>query len=219
DLSIPKTWLKSCQSLHTENCCKPRASLTTLRFIDCMTRCIVSAGRQEYVTLSYTWGKLLERDYSKTADSKAFATRLPERLPQTIEHSIEVTKELRFRYLWVDRYCINQNDPEDVHTQICQMDLIFSNSALTIVAAAGTNPTYGLPGINHHSRISHASISVKVGRHVFVSKPRNPRWYINKSAWMSRGWTYQEALLSNRRLIFTEQQLYFECRRASCKES
>lgn len=31
------------------------------------------------------------------------------------------------------------------------------------------------------------------------------------SEWMTRGWTYQEALLPRRRLIFTDQQVYFEC--------
>jgi hypothetical protein len=33
---------------------------------------------------------------------------------------------------------------------------------------------------------------------------------IDASRWSKRGWTFQEALLSKRRLYFTEQQVYFE---------
>ena len=36
---------------------------------------------------------------------------------------------------------------------------------------------------------------------------------------MSRGWTYQEGLLSKRRIFFTEEQVYFECDASHCFES
>ncbi|KAG1750039.1 heterokaryon incompatibility protein-domain-containing protein [Suillus paluster] len=36
---------------------------------------------------------------------------------------------------------------------------------------------------------------------------------LNLSAWSTRGWTYQELMLSRRRIYFTGQQVYFECRR------
>ncbi|KAH3995743.1 hypothetical protein HBI56_146050 [Parastagonospora nodorum] len=35
----------------------------------------------------------------------------------------------------------------------------------------------------------------------------------------TRGWTFQEAALNRRRLVFTEDQLYFECRTMNCSES
>jgi len=36
---------------------------------------------------------------------------------------------------------------------------------------------------------------------------------------MERGWTYQEGLLSHRRLVFITQQVYFQCRAMHCLES
>jgi hypothetical protein len=39
--------------------------------------------------------------------------QLPTKLPRTIEDAITVTQKLDFRYLWVDRYCINQQPDEE----------------------------------------------------------------------------------------------------------
>jgi hypothetical protein len=39
----------------------------------------------------------------------------------------------------------------------------------------------------------------------------HPRQEIESSKWSTRGWTYQEVLLSSRRLVFTDSQVYFQC--------
>ncbi|EJT81070.1 hypothetical protein GGTG_01057 [Gaeumannomyces tritici R3-111a-1] len=43
---------------------------------------------------------------------------------------------------------------------------------------------------------------------------RGPESVIQGSTWSSRGWTYQERLLSTRCLIFAEGKVYFQCRRS-----
>jgi len=68
--------------------------------------------------------------------------------PKLIKDSIEVTLALGFQYLWVDRYCINKTEKQ---WQIEQMDVIYSKSQLTIIAAV---PGNGLPGINGTPRTS-----------------------------------------------------------------
>ncbi|KAF2741726.1 hypothetical protein M011DRAFT_514204, partial [Sporormia fimetaria CBS 119925] len=52
----------------------------------------------------------------------------------------------------------------------------------------------------------------------FVSIP-HPRHEIEGSRWAERGWTYQEVMLSRRRLIFTDTQVYFQCAVMSCMET
>ena len=42
---------------------------------------------------------------------------------------------------------------------------------------------------------------------------------LRESNWMTRGWTFQEGILSNRRLIFAREQVYFICNHMSCSES
>ncbi|KAK4034664.1 heterokaryon incompatibility protein-domain-containing protein [Parachaetomium inaequale] len=42
---------------------------------------------------------------------------------------------------------------------------------------------------------------------------------IRHSVWATRGWTYQEGVLSNRRLVFTPDQLYWECNAVALHES
>ncbi|CZR69955.1 uncharacterized protein PAC_19856 [Phialocephala subalpina] len=57
------------------------------------------------------------------------------------------------------------------------------------------------------------------GKTVLVSTMQEPRMTIRKSQWATRGWTYQEGVLSNRCLVFTGEQMYWECRGMAVNES
>jgi hypothetical protein len=48
--------------------------------------------------------------------------------------------------------CIDQNDKRQKHTKIAQMGHIYTAAQITIFAAAGFDPEYGLPGIAPGSR-------------------------------------------------------------------
>jgi hypothetical protein len=96
------------------------------------------------------------------------------------------------------------------------MDLIYSCAYLTIIAAAGTTPNYGLPGVRNKYRQTQPHGIVQ--GHMLVSTLPDPRLTIRYSKWFQRGWTYQEGLLSPRRLIFTDWQVYFECSGMYCCE-
>ena len=209
DYGIILDWLKYCHSHHTQNCVvDEQKPVKYLRLIDCRTRKIMLAGDQPYVTLSYVWGKA--RDSSRHYDT------LPDGLPVTIEDSIKVAMALGYQYIWIDRYCIDQNRPTEVQHQVGLMDLIYSNSELTIIAAAGEDPFYGLPGVSNRTRvIQHAG---QVGNGLLLSKMNDPTIAISSSVWNTRGWTYQEGLLARRRLVFTDHQTYFECHSMYCSE-
>jgi hypothetical protein len=175
---------------------------SSLLVIDCQSRELVQIPPgTEYVTLSYVWGAggaVLESD-------RAAGTSLT-KLPLTVEDSLLVCLKLDYRYLWVDRYCIPQTESTERHRLIQKMDEIYANSALTIVACAGTNPQYGLPGV---TRLRRGPPGILVEGPWYLQALPMPA-DIHRSMWASRGWTYQEALLSQRKLYFTDFQLYFE---------
>lgn len=138
----------------------------------------------------------MERD----SDFSVEGVRLPRNLPRGIENAMEATTEMGFRYLWIDRYCIRQDDDSAAkHAQIQNMNLVYGSSALTIIAAAGLDPSYGLPGIGSTARDEQQS--VRIGNRTVVVINNDVKEQIRASKWDSRAWTYQEAYLSKRRLV------------------
>ncbi|EEU36271.1 uncharacterized protein NECHADRAFT_87161 [Fusarium vanettenii 77-13-4] len=214
DFGLVRSWLQYCEAQHGRTCTSVRDveglnSISSLKFIDCETNTIVHANGMPYVALSYQWG-------SETSNQVPFVTSLPDGMPKTIKDAISATRAMGFRYLWVDRYCINQSCGEEVAEQVQKMDVIYNHAELTIIAAAGQNAECGLPGISPRSVLQP---SARIGRHHLVSAMADPRSVIESSAWNQRGWTYQEGLLSRRRLVFTPSQVYFECCGMYCCEA
>ncbi|KAI0169145.1 heterokaryon incompatibility protein-domain-containing protein [Hypoxylon sp. FL1284] len=196
-----KTWLWQCRIDHRDICPDEQESnsferpvLQRLRVIDCRTKQVVLKPLSGiYVALSYVWGRTSE-------DSE---------YPRVVEDSLILCLALGYQYLWVDRYCINQNDVKDKHEQIAAMDLIYGCADLVIIAAAGDGAHCGLPGVAGEAR--------KPQRHIQIGSVRlietfDTRRKLRETVWWTRGWTFQEGLLARRKLIFTEQEVYFQCR-------
>ncbi|RYP62334.1 hypothetical protein DL771_009773 [Monosporascus sp. 5C6A] len=95
------------------------------------------------------------------------------------------------------------------------MDQIYNDATVTIIAAAGADAEFGLPGVSHVSR--RGQMSVDIGERRFLVFPDSTEevWHSISS---KRAWTYQEGLLSRRRLLFTESQVYFQCMKMHCWE-
>lgn len=229
DYGFIAKWLDDCLKGHGDQCFNNRLDIGLvpgLQFIDCIARRIIPASEavdKLYLTLSYVWGTPSGSTSGSVEENDSVST-LPIRLPRVIEDSIRVVKELGFRYLWVDRYCIPQADSRAKHTQIQLMGTIYAHSAITIVAAAGEDAEYGLPGVdarvrNPQLRIDLGSVygNLRLSRSLMVYDL--PWDDIRSSFWNTRGWTYQEALLSKRRLVFTDNQVFFQCQDMLCEES
>ncbi|KAN0099232.1 HET domain containing protein, partial [Hyaloscypha variabilis] len=213
DFETVKSWISLCQNKHTKICSVEDPSFVPgLKLIDCITSDIILAEDKPYVALSYVWG--LGSEVSENLN------KLPELLPNTIRDAIFVAKELGYRYLWVDRYCIDQSNEEEKACQCGKMDLIYQNAELTIIAAVGEDPNYGLPGVSLRKRKpQHWTTCSKIGKQFLISTSSCSKAVVVGTTWNTRAWTYQEALLSRRRLVFTEEQMYFECYGMHCCES
>lgn len=239
DAALVRQWLGYCRDHHRGPCVAGTDLVRGLHLIDCRARSIVAAPTNAaYVALSYCWGAPeLSRgrawwlwDWTGYASSPDSASddgsddhvgddinfSLPPVVPSVISDAMEVAVSLGFSYLWVDRYCIDQKSAAK-HDQISQMDRIYQGAELTIFATAGDDPSYGLPGVS--SRAKRQQHSCSVGDLDIIHTMPHPHRAIEASAWSTRAWTFQEGILSRRRLVFTDDQVYFECEGMNCYES
>jgi len=217
DFALVASWLQFCVSHHTKLCQPNAASLASLpgfRVVDCQSRKVILwatlAPSTEFTALSYVWGSVKD-------DCALVNSCLPAKVPLLIDDAIHVTQKLGYQHLWIDRYCIPQDSDSDKHAQIQKMNLIYGSAAVTIIAAAGDDPTYGLPGVSLRSRRKQEE--VQVGNRTLVSLNLDIPGQVMASKWFTRGWTFQEAYLSTRRLVFTDHMIYFHCRAMHCPEA
>lgn len=172
------------------------------RVIDCHDRKIVAVQAPcDYFTLSYVWGPTATQDPSPTGDT------LPAHLPKTVEDAMTVVREVGFRYLWVDRYCLDQTNKAEFQAQLNQMADIYRHGFACIIGAAGEDADYGLPGISTRARTSRPV--VKLGDYTLWQSVPYQSKLVSASKWATRAWTYQEGVFASDWFAFTDEQVYF----------
>lgn len=239
DTRLFKKWKDTCAAYHDGDLCDAEyggGPLDLIRLIDTRLDCLVeltadeiTGGRIKWVALSYVWGKkrfpTLKKDNlnSWTKPGALTAASVPD-IPDTICDAISVARNMGEQYLWVDSLCIIQDSPEDKQKFIQRMDAIYYLASLTIVNTAGKDAYHGLPGMRPSSR-RRVQTSFRLGGVELVQTldpPGNGQdlGYLGGCVWTTRGWTFQEGLLSRRLLIFTEEQAYWQCSTATwCEDS
>lgn len=216
DWDILRVWLDFCSANHST--CRQRKSssvkMNGLRVIDCETLEIVELARHDsqYATLSYVWGHPQAR---VLPGSRCIS---PGDTPQLIMDVIKATQLLGIRYLWIDRFCIRDDDKEEKHALIRNMGYIYANSCLTIITSCSDDPSQGITGFGGNVRPESWDPEVLIGDQHLTSPSIRVKQEVEGSLWNSRGWTYQEALLAPRRLVFTQSQVYFQCYEMHCFE-
>jgi len=213
DSRLVREWLNHCDDVHGHNCGPPRRGVNgfslRLRVIDLESWCIVSASPTcDYVALSYVWGST---EQQRLNEENFRAWTLPGApasvsFPRTIRHAMNVCRELRLRYIWIDSLCIVQSSESDRIHQINNMHHIYSQAYLTIVVASGTDCDDGIPSIGPR-KIPQKIVEIG-GRKIATARWITKSDLLN-STWNSRAWTLQEYALSHRHLIFLPYQVAF----------
>ncbi|KAF2807578.1 HET-domain-containing protein [Mytilinidion resinicola] len=210
--------LMHCSLNHRVSCSLSRQDIDRgipfLSLIDCRNRTIVTPNLMpmpRFTALSYVWGSSgsgpsQPRDYTQLGNAD-----------QVIKDAISATLRLGYDYLWVDRYCITQEGNEHKHEQIQNMHRVYRQAEVTLIAAAGKDSHHGLPSVSLTPRAPQPC--ARINGAVYVSTLRPPPELIDKSVWATRGWAYQEAILLRRRLYFTDEQVYFDCKAMACREA
>lgn len=222
DINLLKRWIHTCENEHGETCEKVwwRSAKEVLpksaRVVDVARMVIVPAPLScRYVALSYVWGGPGEGYWTTKANLKQRSTSGgldASMMPGTISDTIQLVRQLGERYLWIDALCIVQDDPKDKEEQIGKMELIYGSSTFTVIAVGCTSARDPLPGVRSGTRDPKQQIVKIQGLHLAVPLAV-PNEALASSVWNERGWTYQEVMLSRRRIFFTAQQVHFECRK------
>lgn len=182
-----KSWLQKCLSSHEIRCGKSVTKAANMRLIDCATMAIVEAAESaRWIALSYVWGDRLESTTSSASTTLPVGAHLPSTTPRTVEDAVVVTRRLGYRYLWVDEYCIDQQDKQKQHIQISQMDEVYRGADLTIVAAAGEGKDRGLPGVNRTKR--RRLDVVKLRGVTLISNALAAAGHVWDARWFTRAW-------------------------------
>ncbi|CZR50189.1 uncharacterized protein PAC_00061 [Phialocephala subalpina] len=222
DFRSVKAWIQECSTLHP-SCCASAANISgTIHVIDCLSRSILPLPADaEYLALSYVWGPQPIAS-SKSSDDSGLTklTEVPANVPRTITDAMAATLALDYRYLWCDRYCIDQDDPVTKAIQLSLMDKIYEAAKITLVAASGVDDSFGLPGAGTHPLISRdLQPQAWIGSHRVVPVGPGIQATVKQSKWATRAWTFQEARLSTRCLIFSPRQLQYLCKTTSRYEA
>ncbi|PSN60090.1 HET-domain-containing protein [Corynespora cassiicola Philippines] len=232
NLNQVMTWINSCQEDHAP--CKQICDYLPPRLLDLQSlgpdivRLVDSEKLQEslsgpprYACLSHCWGKTRSKYLTCRDRLEENKKSIPvDLLPRTFKDAIAIAKALSINYLWIDSLCIIQDDKGDWEKYVSEMAKIYRSSFITLAAGASADDDGGFfreaeseyvdvhtfelnfqdTVYEFHLRHAIRHIDAKDER---ISKDRLPL--------MTRGWTLQERLLSNRYLLFGAQEVMWEC--------
>ena len=175
-----------------------------------------------YFALSHCWGGAtdiltLQRDNIDEL-SKSISVA---KLPKSFQHAIKVVALLGGQYLWIDSLCIIQDCPTDWTRESTAMGSIYENALCNISAHAAENSHDGCYTIRDPLRFSPCKILSTSNLNLYAAIPRSgvTEYAVLKvSRLSSRGWTFQETLLSARILHFGQSGIYWSCREGYATE-
>ncbi|KAF2631249.1 HET-domain-containing protein [Macroventuria anomochaeta] len=222
DWKTIRSWIRRCEIQHSQ--CSSAALNSSrmalpkgFQLVDVLHRRVIQpeVERCRYVALSYTWGKDPDESGHKASMStirelRAKGGLCAARMPITIEDAIQACFGLGERYIWVDRLRIVQDNFEEKEEQIAGMTAIFARAVFTVIIAHGNGMNDELPGIGKLRDYPTAverfnDLQIRTCLPTFESA-------VTTSVWATRGWTYQEKLLCERKLYITSSQVFWMCR-------
>jgi hypothetical protein len=190
--------------------------------------------RDRFVALSYCWGETAGVIQTTRATISKWEEGIPySSLPILFQDTIQLTRALGIRYLWIDCLCIIQDDLSDWERESANMAKVYSNSYITIAATASVSPHTGLfvqrwtsPAANSKLKepisIQHVSIShddKEIFFRPYLHLAHDRFWNVNNAGdhaveapLLTRAWAFQERLLSPFTIHFHVEELVWECR-------
>ena len=224
DISGARRCKDRCISSHGQECIDPLrvGNASPEWLIDTQTDTLVPGNSASaFVAISYRWG--VGKYLGTTVDNLKHhqehgSLRRPgvsSKLAPIVRRAMQLVQAMGERYLWADTLCIVDGDEHLKARELKRMGEIYASAVFTIVVADGDAETglHGIQGI---------SPSRELKQHLI---PFNDEQLIVTDAHLgmnteydNRGWTFQEFMLSKRRLIFRKSKLFWMCHREQAAE-
>ncbi|KAL3589558.1 hypothetical protein FPOAC2_11727 [Fusarium poae] len=220
DLSVLNTWKDTCISSHGTSCQNPFKIWHTRPawLVDVERKCLVPGNVEgNYIALSYAYGdhsgRLIDSNVLQAlqVQNALESPSLSEHMSPIIRNAMFLTAAVGERYLWVDALCITHEDRESTTQQLNLMGAIYANAIVTIMSVDGDSLT-GLAGIKGISAARQLEQDIiPFGDQKLI---RIDYFNLQSEHWLpyyERGWVYQEIRLSNRKIVFQEEQIHWMC--------
>ncbi|KUI60713.1 hypothetical protein VP1G_07895 [Cytospora mali] len=127
-----------------------------------------------------------------------------------------MTRQLGFRYVWIDSLCIIQGSKEDWDNEAPMMNKVYRNAFLTLGAMASPHGYGGLFRSRDPEMTSLCQFKLRTedAGDIECLMVISDFWEreVRHAPLSQRAWVVQERILAPRSLYFGESQLYWECR-------
>ncbi|KAF7867040.1 uncharacterized protein EAF02_009826 [Botrytis sinoallii] len=210
NFDITRAWLRECLECH--DCHNTNLPQLPTRVIDVtpnQTRIIHSNGiMANYIALSHCWGGPIPTS-STTATLRQYQNELPfQLLPANFRDAITITRELGVNISGLT---------------LCKMGTVYRDALVTIYAMSSEASTGGIISNLAYEPVEKPSTNLTFtddnGMEVTVRvEPADRDVYdedlhrlAESSPLSSRGWTFQESVLSPRHIYYGKKQIYWGC--------
>lgn len=174
-----------------------------------------------YACLSHCWGQTqILRTVSDNIGS--LKDEIPwNSLSKTFQDAIEFSRTIGIEYIWIDSLCIIQDSASDWEIEAAKMADYYANCHITLAATASIDGSIGffpkLPEYNepleiqgiHHGQRYHLIAETGIS-HPYEMQPDS--YLTPEFPLMTRGWVYQEQILSRRYVHFCAKEVVWDCR-------
>ncbi|KAK1834208.1 heterokaryon incompatibility protein-domain-containing protein [Podospora conica] len=220
-LPLLRSWLTTCTTHHP--LCSPPSRHPPLptRLIDvrpALPRLHLPSTTTTgpYAALSHSWtGRPTARTLTPTIPA------LPHPLPRTFADAITVTRALDIPFLWIDALCIIQDDRADWAREAARMGDVYAHALVTISAEAAADADAGFLDRSVGREVG-VPVGGDGGATVYVRKRgvvagEEPVHSLpgdgdGDGGLATRGWVFQERVLSRRMVYFSRGEMGWECR-------
>ncbi|PQE03727.1 het domain-containing protein [Rutstroemia sp. NJR-2017a BBW] len=169
-----------------------------------------------YVALSYCWGDGIQGGVCTTANLSTLLEGMALcELPLTIRDAVQVAIASGINWVWVDRLCIVQDDPQDLEVELRNMAGIYANASPVLSAACAQNSEDGFLSTREAPQnfLLPFDIAGDEPGHVLLHEQYS---FADRSISFidQRAWTFQEHAMAPRLLRFGEVQTEWRCTEA-----